>query len=174
MLNRKVKLFGKSVPLAVVLLVLTSVVAFAAWVLFGITANVSVTSQDFGPFELQGSPLKDYNSAEMSGSDCTYIETAVGSGIWDVTMTNAVPGHWCGLTLNYLNDGPIVGYAKVNEISGNTGLISTLDCNVAIGAAETQPVNFNYRLDPANSDPGILYNGVQVQIEFSPDPPTCP
>jgi len=172
MFSKRVKIFGRSVPLAAILAAVVTVVAAAAWLIIALTANVQVTSSSFGPFAV-GIPLR-LTSGDYSLNECSYTENPPGSGTWDVNWANAIPGRYCGIDVPVTNNGPVPGYASFVEVSSNPALAPVLECGTEITPGATENISFTYSLDETNSDPGQVYNGVVAELQIVHEAPACP
>ena len=150
MFNRKVRIFGKSVPVAIVILAIVATTAFAAWLIVVGTINANVSTATFDGVSLDSATIDASSTAACSAS-------LAGSTV-TVNWADARPGEVCLIDLTVANtNGPaILSLDKTGvpaeiilDDAGSDGMTSLL----AIFAHYMVSIE----LEPVLSQPGTAY-----------------
>lgn len=156
-LTRKVRIFGRSVPLAIVALGVTTVVALGAWLIVVANIGGSVTSAGFGPFLI--------NTASSGNPSCGV--TKAGSTV-TVSWSNATPSEVCPIQMNISNNGAISATLSLDQ-NGLDPAVALADISGGLVLAPAGSANYQFEisLDPNLSDPSTTYP-IVMTLDASP------
>lgn len=176
MLHKKVRLFGRSVSLSVVLALVSVTVAAALWGISSIILNIYVTSSGA-------------NSVSVDSNACqVWLDAATGTNVtscsvsgYDVNVTKASPGDEYVVETHYSAPGTNSGlmYAQPLDCSGcgaTLELVSDNGCGAAIppGGSLVVYVTFRFDADGQDTSPSTGYGPFQLTREFAATVPSCP
>jgi hypothetical protein len=143
-LTKRIKVLGRSIPVAVIALAITAVVAMAGYLVIVRVINYQITTASFGPFSLV--------STSTSAGTCT---GAIVAGDLEVTWADPLPGDGCTIDLVHQNDGSNSAFGAFAEVAAVPEVAAAdLTCGlemVAAGGQATYRINVQIN---GNAQPG--------------------
>lgn len=150
MFKKRISIFGKSVPLAAVVLGALATVAFASWLVIVATQSINITSASFN-----SSDLYVLNYTKGGGAAGCNVNLSTGAVSW----ANAKLGESCTIVAEVHNDSPLPAVLNLDKSLADPGVV--INENGHAGAVIAPAGIYNYTwtisLDPALSSPDTNY-----------------
>ena len=170
--RRSVVLFGRSVPISVLLLIVTAFTALAAWAISA-QLDVTLTTVGIGPVTFDTPITSCPTDADPSGVG----STITGTGPFTVAMTSGSLGDRCYWRVTITNDGDddlYVGALTDDITFGGAFVVDESSCGeVVSGSGGTHIYQVQADVGP-DSTPGTAYGPLSVEIPVQIEAPTCP